>query len=966
MMRALPGGQLARRLLRQRLIFQLDDVWRRGIATLVAPAGSGKTTLLDQWAARCGAPVAWVTAESSDARATKFARRLGDAVSASLGANASCETVQDLIETLHRVSESLVILVDDAHNIRGAEAESLLATLGEQLPERVVLVVSSRQTPQLRLSRRRVSESLVEMGIEDLRFRSWETERLFQHEFGIAVLPEESTTLTTRTQGWAAGLQLFHLAVRDKSRAERKRLIDSFGGNYRAVGDYLADNVMAGLPTNLAEFMIASSPLAVLSSHLCDAYLSRSDSIDLLEELEHRGLFLLRRSDGQSYRYHEILRSYLDGVLTARVGEKEARALHYQAARLLLGSRAAAAADDTPADSGIDAAALRALCRAESWREAAELISERGEQLAETAAEIAGGIPKALFDSDPWLQLASARRHLASGNLGEAVSAFERCEAALPQSMAVVARRERLKVANWLTPIPSPAPGPSFALRRAVAAEPLSECGGHPDDSSGLSAQAMGCFLAGHVQKACELFEAASLHVNEASLDLAIRVGRTAATMFAARDANERGIEARRCLSLAAEADRLGIPWLNRQAHSLLALVGETDIAGEARRRCQSDNDQWGQICAGLLEGVGRLLAGEAPLDLLTETATLARAMGAGVLESVAMAALSFALTEVEYPDASATALAAEAMSRRAGATGAQALSHLALSRCSQQAAEHARYAAALAEECGLGVVHQLADRLATDPARPERVISAQAEDVQLRCFGGFGVWRNGARMDNENVRPRARSLLAILALHHPNPVHAEVLVESLWPDTEYETALHRMQTAISSLRRALMPEGSDGAIGARNPLVRRGSAYLLEGCTSDVDEFEAAGRAAETARVQGNSSAEAEALRRMLAAYNGDLLSEFGPAEWLVRDRERLRLMAADAAERLAEIELAAGRTSNAMTIANRGLNIDCYRESLWRLAEWTAEHSSDRAAAARVRSRRDAVLSELDICVD
>jgi DNA-binding SARP family transcriptional activator len=103
-----------------------------------------------------------------------------------------------------------------------------------------------------------------------------------------------------------------------------------------------------------------------------------------------------------------------------------------------------------------------------------------------------------------------------------------------------------------------------------------------------------------------------------------------------------------------------------------------------------------------------------------------------------------------------------------------------------------------------------------------------------------------------------------------------------------------------------------------------------------------------------------------MLSLYSGDLLSEFGPAEWLVRERDRLCLAAADAAERLAVLELEAGSLSAAMSVARRGLTLDCYRESLWRLAERAAERMADPVAAARVRAQRAEALSELDLCID
>ena len=967
------GANYGRGLVRQRLLLQLDECWRTGLATVVAPAGSGKTTLLHQWSSRSAAPVVWLTTQSGDASATALVQRLCAVITRTLHTDASCSTTEELLDLLASHDGPVAIIVDDVHNIHGAEAEAALATILAGLPENVAFVVSSRRAIDLRVSRRRVSEALLELGIEDLRFRAWETEHLFRREYGIALLPDEAARLTSRTQGWAAGLQLFHLAVRDKARSQRLRLLECFGGGVRAVGDYLADNVMADLPPEVSEFMVETAPLGVLDGDLCDRFLGTQGSAALLEDLERRELFLLRREEGEVYSYHEILRSYLDGLLTARIGETEARVRHYQAARLLLRCREEAGSRNPTqgADAMVDAAALRALCRAGAWQEAAALIATRGEQLVGSPAEIISGIPDGVIEGDPWLQLAKARRYLGAGNLHDAVATYERCERALPQSIADVARRERLASASWLSPFPSPAPGWIFALRRAVSADPVAECAGLDDDVEGLTCQAIAHLLSGHATAARELFERASVHVVDAIWDLGIRVGHTAACLLAAGDDEERRRVARRCLPLAAEADRLGVTWLNRQAHALLALVGETEIAGEARRRCQSDGDPWGEVLAGIFESAGRLLDGEAPTDLSADTSALARSLGAGSLEAIAMAEHAAALLASQYPDTADAALSAEAAARRAGLPGAQALCHKVLGGCRPQSEEHLRYATMLADECGLGIL-----RVAPEPAAPtapQHSESAESIDedavsgVQICSFGGLEVRRDGRRMDDTELRPRSRALLAVLALQHPQPLHVDVLIEALWPDAEYDAAAHRMQTAVSSLRRFLQQHGDAESPGSHpGALVRRASAYVLEHVRTDVDEFQALERRARSARLNDDRAAEMTALRGMLALYQGDLLPEFGSAEWLVRERDRLRLLAADAAERQAEVELEAGNVSTAMSIARRGLDFDCYRESLWRLAELTAESMDDHVAAARVRAQHAAVLSELDVCID
>src|SRR5439155_1226173 len=84
-------------------------------------------------------------------------------------------------------------------------------------PPSITFVMGTRALPGFNLSRLRVSGSLLEIGSEDLRFRSWEVEHLFRDFYREPLPPEELAELARRTEGWAAGLQLFHLATRSRS-----------------------------------------------------------------------------------------------------------------------------------------------------------------------------------------------------------------------------------------------------------------------------------------------------------------------------------------------------------------------------------------------------------------------------------------------------------------------------------------------------------------------------------------------------------------------------------------------------------------------------------------------------------------------------------------------------------------------------------------------------------------------------
>lgn len=73
------------------------------------------------------------------------------------------------------------------------------------------------------------------------------------------------------------------------------------------------------------------------------------------------------------------------------------------------------------------------------------------------------------------------------------------------------------------------------------------------------------------------------------------------------------------------------------------------------------------------------------------------------------------------------------------------------------------------------------------------------------------------------------------------------------------------------------------------------------------------------------------------------------GPADWIVDEREFRRSEACEAAHALAELLLARGEALSATVACERGLRIDRYEDSLWRICVSAYERAGDTAAAER-----------------
>ncbi|MBW3649207.1 MAG: winged helix-turn-helix domain-containing protein, partial [Actinobacteria bacterium] len=922
---------------RERLHDLLDTVWQHRLALVVAPAGSGKTTLLAQFAAGAGHPVAWYRAEPADASAAAAVAHLERGLVAGFGLAGGWTDVDDVIQALDCwEGDRGLIAVDDLHAVWGTEAEATLERLLEHLPPGIAMVAGTRRAPGFNLSRLRVSNQVIEMGPDELRFRSWEVERLFHDFYGEPLAPDEQAELARRTEGWAAALQLFHLATRGKGPAERRRVLNELGMRWRLVREYLARNVLDELPLHVRDFLLQTCVLGRLNPALCDAVTGATSSSALLAELEQRQIFTAALDDEGDYRYHEVLRSHLEAVLLETVGELEASARYRRAGQLLEGH-------------GHLPEALRAYCRAGDWDAATGLLGGRGEQVIDKPGEWIEALPAALLDQDPWLLLASARRNVALGRWRAAIESYDRAEAASGHGQpAAMARRERQTVAAWFEE-PGPASGDwtSF-LRRAVVRDPAGLTqreAGRLTGAGGALASAVAILLAGHVETAATRLEAVASRADAtAVLALGARVAALVARLLAGRPAGADGP------ALMEAAERADVPWLAALVKAVVA--AEAGSAHQAAGAALGKDDEWGRPLAQLLVGLGRLGKGEDVGHQLLEAAEGFQALGASVLEAWARAGAGLSMVRTGDPGATVAVGRAASVSRQAAVPGPVALAGLASAIVDHGAGSEpaARARGGLAELglCFAAPATGGERRDGSGPRRPPR-----AHGLAVWCFGPTVVQLDGELVDLSSIKPRVRSLLRLLALHAGRPVHRDHLVDSLWPaEGDARVGTRNLQVAVSSLRQLLEPGVARGAAAV---VVREGDTYRLAlgPGTLDLALFDEHLAVARSARSAGDDEAAGNHLGCALDLYRGELLADEGAAEWVLAERDRCRLQAADASHARAAMLLAAGQPKAAAAEADRGLRIDAYRDDLWRLLISAHRRSGDPAAATKAQRR-------------
>jgi LuxR family transcriptional regulator, maltose regulon positive regulatory protein len=338
---------------RPRLLARLDaglDADRCSL--LSAPAGAGKTSLLAAWVAQVDRPVAWLTLDERDQDVHLVLRYLVAATQridpgCGRGALAWLEVspppppevvVTGLVNDLAALPAPALLVLDDYHLVGAPEVHAAVGFLLEHLPPTLHLVIASREDPPLPLPRLRAGRQLVEVRTADLGFSVQEAATLLGPGMGLRLDQAQVAALVERTEGWAAGLQLAGLALRD--RLDPAGFVAAFTGGHRLVADYLLAEVLDRQPASTRGFLLATGVLDRLCAPLCDALLAPEtdppgaggDSQGVLEELERANLFLMPLDDGRVwYRYHQLFADALRARLAREAGPGAAAALHQRA-----------------------------------------------------------------------------------------------------------------------------------------------------------------------------------------------------------------------------------------------------------------------------------------------------------------------------------------------------------------------------------------------------------------------------------------------------------------------------------------------------------------------------------------------------------------------------------------------------------------------------------------------------------
>ena len=301
-----------------------------GKLTLVtAPAGFGKTTLVTEWLSN-GLPsghrerIGWLSLDSGDNSAAQFWNyviaalqtiddslgRVSQTVLQSTAAPPVRAMLTSLINEIATLPDPLILCLDDYHEINIPAIHVGIEFLIENLPATMHLVIITREDPPITLSRLRVRGLLTEIRADDLRFSKDESTTFFNDLLSLALSQEDIDSLTARTEGWIAGLQLAAISLQNAD--DPSAFVEAFAGSHRFLTDYLVDEVLSRQTPEVQKFLRRTSILERFCAGLCDRLVEDVDSRDILRQIDQANLFLVPLDNKQEwFRYHHLFAEFL-------------------------------------------------------------------------------------------------------------------------------------------------------------------------------------------------------------------------------------------------------------------------------------------------------------------------------------------------------------------------------------------------------------------------------------------------------------------------------------------------------------------------------------------------------------------------------------------------------------------------------------------------------------------------------
>ncbi len=408
------------------------------VTIITASAGYGKTTLISQAARLSGLQTVWIRLDRGDSDLLTFIHYL-IAGFQNYFPDFGIETVNRLktIGIIHQewqnllvqlineleanVQQDSLVVLDDYHLINDDPLiNKSLQFLLDNLPPKIHLIIISRNSPKLRLSKHRAMRHVMELMEQDLRFTRTEVDQALKQLFNVSMNDSDLEILHLKTDGWITGLVLLVHGFRfKKSSLEANLYLRNAKGLRGFIAEYLDENVYQIQSPETKEFLKRTSILDYITVNASNALLKIDNAREILQQLEADHLFTFSLDEKKEvYVYHHLFREFLESKCQQELKPSEIIHLQSEAGRIW-------------EVAGEPGEALKHYLSAQQFQKSCELLNlicrnllkaGRLKQL-ETYFE---KIPEQYLDKQAWLLYTQARMHEFLGRPKDAIKSSEK------------------------------------------------------------------------------------------------------------------------------------------------------------------------------------------------------------------------------------------------------------------------------------------------------------------------------------------------------------------------------------------------------------------------------------------------------------------------------------------------------------------------------------------------------------